>query len=134
MPKAQIDLSDVVRETMLSSGPGGQNVNKVESGVRLRFNIVTSQKLTEEQKFILLERLGARLTEGGELLVQSTESRSQYDNTQNALERLNKIIGDALKPRKKRVKTKPTKVSKEKRLEDKKRQANKKKQRKQHKF
>jgi len=130
MPKARLDIRDVERETMFSSGPGGQNVNKVESGVRLRFNIAESQKLTEGQKSVLFGRLGSRLTESGELLVQSTESRSQYDNTQNALERLNKIINDALKPIKKRVKTKPTKASREKRLEDKKHQAEKKEQRK----
>ena len=130
MLKIQLDIGDVERETMLSSGPGGQNVNKVESGVRLRFDISSSDKLTEEQKSTLFKRLGNKLTEAGELLVSATDTRSQLQNTEIALEKLNKILNDALKPRKKRIKTKPTKSSEEKRRENKERQAEKKRQRK----
>jgi len=130
MPKIQLNINDVKRETMLASGPGGQNVNKVESGVRLRFDLASSDKLTEEQKSLLFKRLGSKLTESGELLINATDTRSQLQNTEIALEKLNKVINDALKPRKKRIKTKPTKSSKEKRLQDKGRQAEKKKQRK----
>lgn len=125
-----ITINDVDRETMFVSGPGGQNVNKVESGVRLRFNIQESNKLNAKQKRLLLNRLLPRLTKEGELLVKATDSRSQQKNSQLALERLNEIIKKALKPKKKRILTNPTKSSKKKRMRDKKQQSEKKKLRK----
>ena len=125
-----ITINDVDRETMFVSGPGGQNVNKVESGVRLRFNVKESNKLNVKQKRLLLSRLASRLTKEGELLVKATDNRSQQKNSQLALERLNEIIKKALKPKKKRILTNPTKLSKEKRMQNKKQQAEKKRLRK----
>lgn len=128
--KSMITLDDVERETMFVSGPGGQNVNKVESGVRLRFNITESNKLNAKQRRLLLNRLEKRLTRKGELLVRATDSRSQQKNTQLAIQRLNEIIKKALMLKKKRIPIRPTKSSREKRLGDKRRQADKKESRK----
>lgn len=130
MPNLHIDIGDVKRETMFVSGPGGQNVNKVESGVRLRFNIRESNKLNTEQRKLLLNCLEGRLTKKGELLVRATDNRSQQKNTQLALERLNEIIKKALKPKKERVQIRPTKASREKRIQNKKCQTKKKESRK----
>jgi ribosome-associated protein len=99
-----------------SSGPGGQNVNKVNSKVELRFNIHDSVILTDEQKQKLLEKLANRLTESGELIVISQRDRSQLANKEDAIEKAYLLIHKALKPVKKRKITRPTIGSIEKRL------------------
>jgi len=113
-----------------SSGPGGQHVNKVSSKVELRFNITASALLTDDQKQILLGRLKNKITADGDLVLVSQESRSQLKNKQIALVKFYNIIEKALKPVKKRISTKPTRTSKEKRLEMKKKLADKKDKRK----
>jgi ribosome-associated protein len=113
-----------------SSGPGGQHVNKVSTKVELRFNILQSRILNEEQKQILLIKLKRKLTSEGELIIISQESRSQIKNRENALEKFYLLIQKVFKPAIKRISTRPTMGSKEKRLEQKKKLSVKKETRK----
>jgi ribosome-associated protein len=121
--------SEFVFQTSRSSGPGGQNVNKVNSRVELRFDVLNSVLLTGGQKEILQMKLASKLTSEGVLLVASQESRSQLENKELSMQKLYKLISGALKPVKKRKPTRPTKSSEEKRLQKKKLQAEKKAQR-----
>ncbi|MCK5775599.1 MAG: aminoacyl-tRNA hydrolase [Bacteroidales bacterium] len=109
-----------------SSGPGGQSVNKVNTKVTLRFCITESTLLDEEQKDLLLEKLENRINNEGELLIISQSSRSQLKNREEAIQKFYDLLNEALKPKKKRKATKPTRSSKEKRLKDKKVQSEKK--------
>jgi ribosome-associated protein len=102
--------------TSRSSGPGGQNVNKVNSKVELRFDIQNSALLTEDQKITLLAKLATKITSEGILSVVSQRDRSQLSNKEDATEKLYLLISKALKPVVRRKKTKPTKSSVEKRL------------------
>jgi ribosome-associated protein len=113
-----------------SSGPGGQHVNKVSTKVELRFNIPESKILSEEQKQILLIKLKNKLTSEGDLIILSQETRSQLKNREIALDKFNVLIQEALRPPRKRIKTKPTAGSKEKRVEQKKIRSDKKQNRK----
>ena len=114
-----IPLHELTFVTSRSGGPGGQNVNKLETRVEVRFDIRASSALTDRQKTVLLEKLGSRIDVEGILHVVSQESRSQWRNKQIALGLLTKLIRDALKPAKRRKRTKPTRNSKERRLKEK---------------
>ncbi|MBN9287226.1 MAG: aminoacyl-tRNA hydrolase [Gammaproteobacteria bacterium 39-13] len=103
-----------------SPGPGGQNVNKVATGVQMRFNVVDSPSLPEAVRKRLLALLGKKLTLAGELVIRATQYRTQNRNKQAAISRLVLLIQQAAVPPKKRKKTKPTLASKERRLEKKK--------------
>lgn len=105
--------------TSRSSGPGGQNVNKVNSKVELRFNIQNSELLTDEQKEILLVKLASKLTAEGLLIIVSQRDRSQLVNKEDSVKKLYALISKALTPRKTRKSTRPTKSSVEKRLQSK---------------
>jgi ribosome-associated protein len=113
-----------------SSGPGGQHVNKVSTRVELRFNIPASELLSEQQKEVLLRKLSGKLTKEGELIVSSEETRSQKRNKEDCISKFYELLGQALKPPKKRLRTRPTAASRKKRLEGKKQQAEKKARRK----
>lgn len=102
-----------------SSGAGGQNVNKVNTKIELRFNILDSQILTDEEKQVLLSKLATRLTNDNILIISSQEARSQLQNKELALGKLYKTLSKALTVQKKRRPTKPSASSKEKRLESK---------------
>ncbi len=99
-----------------SSGPGGQNVNKVSSKTTLRFNLSQLQGITEEEKLRLADKLQAKLTVDGEIVIQVQDERSQLLNRGLALERALKLITVALHRDKPRRKTRPTRNSQERRL------------------
>ncbi len=103
-----------------SSGPGGQNVNKVNTRVELRFAVGGSTIFTEKEKGLIFTKLGNRINSEGELLLFSEEKRSQLANKQKVFERFVLLLKNALTPKKKRIKTRPTESSKQKRLEKKK--------------
>jgi ribosome-associated protein len=113
-----------------SSGPGGQHVNKVSTKVELRFNIPESRVLSSDQKQILLQKLKNKITIDGNLIIVSQESRSQLKNKEKALAKFFLLIQKALKPTRKRIPTKPSPISKKKRLESKKKHSEKKMKRK----
>jgi ribosome-associated protein len=99
-----------------ASGPGGQHVNKSNTKIIVRWNILQSQILTPEQKDLLLRKLKSRITTDGDLLIQNSESRSQIMNKQLAYKHLAQEIKQALIIPKKRKPTKTTQAGKEKRL------------------
>ena len=114
IPEAELEISFA-----RSGGPGGQNVNKVSSKVELRWTPGTSAVLSEFDRDRLLERLASRLTGSGELLVTSSKTRDQSKNREDARNKLAAIIRAALKPPKKRIPTRPSRGSNERRLQEK---------------
>ncbi|MDX8339615.1 alternative ribosome rescue aminoacyl-tRNA hydrolase ArfB [Draconibacterium sp. IB214405] len=127
--KKQIE-SDFKFSATRSSGPGGQNVNKVNTQVELRFSLDDSTHFTEKQKEVLLLKLKNRINSENELVVVSSSERTQLKNKQKVVERFFDLVEKALTPQKRRIKTKPTAASRVKRLEAKKQQSEKKQQRK----
>ena len=113
-----------------SQGPGGQNVNKVNTKIELRFDVLHSEILTDEEKEILLIRLRSKINKEGYLIVVSQSERTQFKNKLKAVEKFYLLICKALTPVKKRKPTFPDILSKEKRLKEKKRKAEKKARRK----
>jgi ribosome-associated protein len=111
---------EVTISAVRSSGPGGQNVNKVSTKIELRWNIAQSQVFTLEQTAVLLEKLGETLTRESELIIVSQEHRSQLKNKEEAFNKFFKLLAKTLTPRKKRKPTQPTLASKQKRVESKK--------------
>jgi len=91
-----------------SSGAGGQHVNKVNTRVELRFDVVNSLILTVDQKDTLMEKLSVRITRDGELIVVSEKTRSQHRNREDCLDKFNDLIVNAFFVEKPRVATRPT--------------------------
>ena len=106
--------------TSRSSGPGGQGVNTTDSKVELRWDVTTTSALTSAQRELVLQRLASRLTDDGVLILQSSEHRSQHRNREAVVARFRAIVGEALVPPKVRRRTRPTRASKERRLQAKK--------------
>lgn len=102
-----------------SGGPGGQNVNKVNSKVELRFSLFNSEILTKQEKEIIFKKLYHHINNDGILSVTAQTERSQLQNKQIAIEKFYQWIEIALTPVKPRKKTKPSLASKEKRLDEK---------------
>jgi ribosome-associated protein len=110
-------IAEFTFSAVRSSGAGGQNVNKVNTKVELRFHIANSALLTDEEKVLLHQKLINHITSDGFLVIRSQKERSQLMNKDLTIEKFYLLIRKALTPRKKRKTTKPSKASKEKRLE-----------------
>ena len=108
--------SELFERFLRADGPGGQHVNRTESAVELRFDVVHSPSLPEDIRERLLARRDRRLTSEGVLVIQARRFRDQARNRDDVRERLVEIIRGVLVPPKKRVATRPTRASKERRL------------------
>lgn len=125
--QAAFFISELVFTTSRSSGPGGQNVNKVNSKVTLRFDVVNSAILSEQEKEIILKKLATKITNEGVLVINAQESRSQLQNKEDAIANLDRLLKKAFEKKKARKKTKPSKSAVAKRINSKKQTAEKKK-------
>ncbi len=115
IPEAELSFT-----ASLSSGPGGQNVNKVSSRVTLWFDVVNSPSLSQDQKDLIIRRLATRIGKDGLLRVISQQTRSQVENRELAIERFAELLRDALRKVPIRKKTRISKGAKLRRLEEKK--------------
>ena len=125
-----IKESELSFKFIRSSGPGGQNVNKVATAVQLRFDVTSSKSLTEDVKTRLKSIAGRKVTKDGVLIIEANRYRTQEKNRQDAITRLIALIDKSSQKRKRRIKTNPTFASNQKRIETKKRLSEKKKMRK----
>jgi ribosome-associated protein len=114
---------ELVEKFVRAAGPGGQNVNKVASAVELRFDVAGSRALPEALRQRLLARRDRRLTDDGVLVIQANRFRDQSKNRDDARARLAEILRAAQVVPKRRIATRPTRASKERRIEAKKSRA-----------
>lgn len=112
--------AELVFTNSRSGGPGGQNVNKVNSKVTVLFDVDNSRILTPDEKSVLREKLSSRMTRDGVLQITSQESRSQLENKDVALAKLDRVLEKAFERRKLRKATKPSKSARQERLKKKK--------------
>ena len=128
-PELSIDERDIALEFVRASGPGGQNVNKVSSAAQLRFLLGRNTSLPGPVRHRLRRLAGQKLNDDGSILIIARSERSQEQNRRDALGRLEALIRAALVAPKIRKKTKPTRASKERRIDSKKKRGDTKRQR-----
>jgi ribosome-associated protein len=128
-PHLQIPLREFVFTFARSSGPGGQNVNKVNTKALLRWSVMTSPSLPEVVRQRLVTKNARRITTEGDLLISSQRFRDAGRNAADCLEKLRQMLAEAAEPIRPRRPTRPTRGSVRRRIEGKRRQSQKKQQR-----
>lgn len=128
-PHIRVPLEEFEFTFARSSGPGGQNVNKVNSKALLRWNPTTSPSLPDDVRRRFLQQYATRLTTVGELVLQSERYRDQRQNIDDCLQKVREMLLAVARPPKTRKKTKPSRGSKERRLDSKRRDSAKKQNR-----
>jgi ribosome-associated protein len=103
-----------------SEGPGGQNVNKVNSKITLRLDVTNSQIINDDEKKVIKEKLSSFITKDGVLILASQEKRSQLQNKEEVMKKLDTLLTKAFLVKKRRKPTKPSKSAKDKRIRKKK--------------
>lgn len=119
--RISLDESELHWDFVRSSGPGGQNVNKVATAVKLRFDAQRSANLSPEVKRRLKSLAGRRMTADGILIIDARRFRYQEKNREDALMRLVALVREAATPPRRRIKTAPSRAAREERVRDKKR-------------
>ncbi|HUT13112.1 MAG TPA: alternative ribosome rescue aminoacyl-tRNA hydrolase ArfB [Thermoguttaceae bacterium] len=128
-PKLRIPLREFQFTFARSSGPGGQNVNKLNTKALLRWPVMSSPSLPEAVRQRLLAKVRRRITSEGDLLIVSQRFRDAGRNVADCLEKLRELLREAAQPPKSRKATRPTQASRRRRLEQKQRRSRKKQQR-----
>lgn len=124
---AELLGAELVFTTSRSGGPGGQNVNKVNSKVTLQFDVANSKALTPEEKSTISDKLSAKMSRDGILILTAQEKRSQLENKETVILKFDKLMARAFEKRKARKATKPSKSSVQQRIKKKKSLSEKKK-------
>jgi len=119
----QISENELKFRFIRASGPGGQNVNKVSTAVQLRFDVRNSASFSDQVRYRLTRLAGRRITDLGILIIEAKRFRKQEENRQDAIDRLIKLIQKAAEKPKPRIKTKPSRASRQRLLTAKKRRS-----------